>query len=106
MAKVALIAAIVAIVGYLVYDRYFSRNGRIEAVYRGCMKEVGAVAVPPADKPPANANDPAAALAKGMGEAMTAMLQGAGSAMCGVVRDQCNKDFDGQICQAAIRRYR
>jgi len=106
--KPILIVIVVAVVGWLVWERHFSRDARIDAAYRTCMKSFGGEAGTNggATAPPAKADDPAAAIAKGMSDAMTSVLQGVGGAMCGAVRDSCRRDFDGSICQAALARYR
>jgi len=44
--------------------------------------------------------------AKGVGDAVTSMMQGIGGAICGAVRDTCKRDFDGSACQAALTRYK
>jgi hypothetical protein len=106
--KPILIVIVVAVVGWLVWERHFSRDARIDTAYRTCMKSFGgeADANGSAKAPPAKGDDPAAAIAKGMSDAMTSVLQGVGGAMCGAVRDACRRDFDGSICQAALARYR
>ncbi|MFO1323759.1 MAG: hypothetical protein U1F15_06815 [Burkholderiales bacterium] len=109
MLKAVLIVVIVAVVGYLVWERHFSQGGRIEAAYKACMKEFGGGT----DKAAADAKsqvpkteDPAAAIARSMGDALTSMLQGMGGAMCGAMKDACTRDFDGAMCQAALNRYK
>lgn len=106
--KPVLIALIVVVVGWLVWERHFSRDARIDSAYRSCMKAIGgdAAAGGSAKAPPAKSEDPAAAIAKGVTDALTSVMQGVGGAMCGAVRDACRRDFDGSICQAALARYR
>jgi hypothetical protein len=106
--KPILVVIVVAVVGWLVWERHFSRDARIDAAYRNCMKAFGGEAGTSGGvtAPPAKGDDPAAAIAKGMSDAMTSVLQGVGGAMCGAVRDACRRDFDGSICQAALARYR
>ena len=40
--KAILIVAIIAVLGYLVWERHFARSGRIESAYNACMKQFGA----------------------------------------------------------------
>ena len=107
--KILLAIAMLVIVGYAVWDRNFSRSAKIESAYNTCMKHFSAAT----DKAKADASnqqpkgdDAAAALAKGMGDAMTSMVQGFGGALCGTIKDSCKQDFDGPICQAALNRSR
>lgn len=51
-------------------------------------------------------NDPSAALAKGMSDAMTTMLQGMGGAMCGTIKEACKQDFNGPLCQTMLNNSR
>jgi len=106
--KPVLIALVVVVVAWLVWERHFSRDARIESAYRACMKELGAEEKGngAAKAPPAAGDDAAAAIAKGVTDALTSLKQGVGGAMCGAVRDACVRDFDGSICQAALARYR
>lgn len=105
--KAVLIVVIVAVLGYLVWERHFSRSARIASAFNACMKELGASADEPKDTgtPTQKSGDPATSIAKGVGEALTSMLQGMGGAMCGALKQTCTKDFDGQICQTALKRY-
>jgi hypothetical protein len=98
----------VAAVSYFVWDRYFSRPAQIERAYAACVSKLddgmNKASVDINAKMPSG-NDPSAALAKGMGEAMTSMLQGMtaamGSASCGLIRETCKQDFNGPLCRAA-----
>jgi hypothetical protein len=106
--KPVLVVVIVAVLGYLIWERHFSRDARIESAFNACMKELGASAEK--DKrdtsaPAQKGSDPATSIAKGVGDALTSMLQGMGGAMCGALKETCTKDFEGQICQAALKRY-
>jgi len=106
--KTALIAAIVVMAGYFAWDRYFSRAGRIETAYNACMKQMGAsIDKAGADRntPTPKGGDPAAAISKGMTDALTSLMQGLGTAMCGTLKEACTKDFDSRICQAALKHY-
>ncbi|MFO1314481.1 MAG: hypothetical protein U1F58_02665 [Burkholderiales bacterium] len=106
--KPALIVLVVAVLGWLVWERHFSRDAKIQSTYRACMRELGGT-----DKdgggakvPPAKGDDPAAAITKGASDVFSSVLQDVGGAMCSAVRDACTRDFDGAICQAARGRYR
>lgn len=106
--KAVLIVVIVAVLGYLVWERHFSRDARIESAFNACMKELGAStesAKPDTGTSTQKGTDPAASIAKGVGDALTSMLQGMGGAMCGALKDTCTRDFDGPICQSALKRY-
>jgi hypothetical protein len=111
--KGILIFVSIATVSYFVWDHYFSHGARIERAYAACVTKLNAgmneaTAGINANIP--SGNDPSAALAKGMGDAMTSMVQGMTSAMggatCGLMRDACKQDFDGPICQAALNSSR
>jgi len=106
--KNILILAVVAAVGYFVWDHYFSRHAQIERVYAACVSGFNAGT----NKETADINaktptgdDPSAKLAKGMGEAMTSMMKGMtgamSGAMCGAIRSSCEQDFDGPVCRGA-----
>jgi hypothetical protein len=105
--KPVLIVIIVAVLSYLIWERHFSRTARIESAWSACMKELGAS--PEKDKPdsaPARkGSDAATSIGKGARDALTSMLQGMGGAMCGALKDTCTRDFEGQICQTALKRY-
>jgi len=105
--KAVLIVVIMAVLGYLVWERHFSRGARIESAFNACLKELGASVEKSRDTsaPTQKGSDPAASIAKGVGDALTSMLQGMGDAMCGALKQTCTKDFDGQICQSALARY-
>jgi hypothetical protein len=107
MLKAALIVAIVVALGWLVWERHFSRDARIDRMHAACMREFGAVAEESTRAPDALAGkdgNPAAAIAKGATDALTSLRQGVGSAVCGMARDACTRDYDGQVCQAALAR--
>jgi hypothetical protein len=106
--KAVLIVVIVAVLGYLVWERHFSHSARIESAFNACMKELGAStekARPDPGTPTQKGSDPGTSISKGVGDALTSMLQGMGGAMCGALKDTCTKDFEGQICQTALKRY-
>jgi hypothetical protein len=113
--KPAAIVIVLVLAGLLVWNQLYSRSARIETAYKACMKQVGAAdeqtkAAIDKDAATRKSGDPAAAmvdgLAKGLGRAMSSMVQGMGSAMCGAVRDTCHRDFDGALCRAALAQYR
>ena len=90
--KPVLVVVIVAVLGYLIWERHFSRDARIESAFNACMKELGAN--PEKAKPDTSAPTPLA-------------MDVAGSLpfCAGALKETCTKDFDGQICQAALKRY-
>lgn len=107
MLKTTLIVVIVVVLGWLVWERHFSRDARIGRMHTACMREFGATAGESTSAPDAragNGGDPAAAIAKGAADALTSLRQGVGSAVCGMARDACKRDYDGQVCQAALAR--
>ena len=104
MLKFALVVVVVTIVGYLLWHRPLSQGARIEAAYNACMKDMDAASTKANAQAP-KGNEPASSVTKAMGDTMVAMLQGMGGAMCGVMKDACTKDFDGQLCQTALRHY-
>jgi hypothetical protein len=113
--KAAVIVIALLVAGLLVWNRLYSRSARIEAAYKACMKQIGAAdeqTKAAIDKEAATrkSGGPAAAmvdgLAKGVGQAMSSMVQGVGSAICGAMRDTCRQDFDGRLCRAALAQYR
>jgi hypothetical protein len=106
--KIIVVVVAVAGLSYFLWNHYFSRTARIERAYVACIDRLNAgmsKATPPvtAQTP---GGDASAALAKGMGDAMTSMVRGMtsamGGAMCSVIRDTCRQDFDGPVCQAAL----
>jgi len=107
--KTLLVVISVAAVGYFVWNHHFSHPARIERAYAACVSKLSAgmnAATADINAKIPSGNDPAAALAKGMGQTMTSMMQGMSDAMggvtCGLIRDTCKQDFDGPICQAAL----
>lgn len=106
--KPILIIVSAAAVGYFVWSHYFSRSAQIERAYAACMSKLDpgmSKATTDINVQSGSGNDPAAALAKGMGDAMTSMVQGMTAAMsgatCGLIKDTCTQDFDGPLCRAA-----
>ena len=104
----AMVVAIV-IAGVVAWWFTTANERRIDAAYATCLKDIGSQA----DKAAADfaartkASDPKAVdEAKGVGDAVTSMMQGIGGAICGAVRDTCKRDFDGSGCQSALQRYR
>ena len=107
MLKTALIVVIVVVLGWLVWERHFSRDARIDRMHATCMREFGTVAGDLASAPGVRAGTddaPQAAIARGATDALTSLRQGVGSAVCGMARDACRRDYDGQVCQAALAR--
>jgi hypothetical protein len=100
------VAAVVAIVGFLVWQREFSREARIERAYAACMKQFGGT--PEAKAPPSVPPD--ATFAESLGKAMQDLVKGVTSGMsaavCGGLRDACRADFDGAVCQNALAGFK
>ncbi len=104
--KAILIVAIVAVLGYIVWDSYFARSNRIEAAYAACMKELG----PSGEVGKAGTGtgriDGPAPIVQGMRDALSSLVQGAAGTVCGAMRDKCTNDYDGLVCQTALKRYK
>jgi hypothetical protein len=105
--KWAVVAAVIAVVAWFVWDREFSREARIERAYASCMKQFGG-AGDAKSAAPAKAAD--ATLADTLGKAMQDLVKGVtssmSSAVCGGVRDACRADFDGAVCQNALAGFK
>ena len=100
------VALVVAIVGWLVWQKEYSREARIERAYASCMKQFGgADAKTPAKAPPADAT-----LAESLGKAMQDLVKGVtagmSGAVCGALRDACRADFEGAVCQNALSGFK
>lgn len=101
----------VAVVSFFLWSHFFSRTAQIERAYASCVSKFD-VGMKNADihVQAANGSEPAAAMAKGMGDAMTSLVQGMNGAMssatCGLIRETCTQDFDGPICRAALNSAR
>ena len=107
MLKTALVVVIVVVLAWLVWERHFSRDARIDRMHTACMREFGATTHESTSAPDARAgkdDGPAAAIAKGASDALTSLRQGVGSAVCGMAKDACRRDYDGTVCQAALAR--
>jgi hypothetical protein len=106
MPKTALIVLIVVVLGWLVWERHFSRDARIDRMHTACLREFGATAEDSTSAPDARAGKDGgpAAIARGAADALTSLRQGVGSAVCGMAKDACRRDYDGQVCQSALAR--
>jgi|SRR5271167_830088 len=106
--KRLVVAIAVLGVSYFLWNHYFSRTARIERAYTACVAKLsaGGLQATPHVTTPAAGDDASAALAKGMGDAVTSMVQGMtgamGGAMCGMIRDSCRQDYNGPVCQAGL----
>jgi glucose-6-phosphate dehydrogenase assembly protein OpcA len=107
---VALIVLLAA-AGYFVWQHFFSKQARIEASYQACMKKVDGAMTQlqtnidqqlPMGKPAGAGEAVVQGMGQALGQAATGMVASAGSAMCGIIKDACAKDFDGPVCQAAL----
>ena len=104
-----LVVALLAAIGYFIWDRYYSQSGRIEIAYHACIRQFGVTAdkgkPDPGDKGP-KGNESASALARNLSDAMASIVQGVGGAVCGTIKDSCTQDFNGKVCQAALNRFK
>ena len=100
-------AVIAGILGYLVWDREFSRDAQIERAYASCMKQFGGN---PDAKAAAPAPPPGTTFADSLGKAMQDLVKGVTSGMsaavCGGVRDACRADFEGAVCRNALAGFK
>jgi hypothetical protein len=107
--KYLLVVAIVAIVGYLVWHQRFSKEAKVDVAFNTCIKQFSVLPDKAKSgggvKAPTD-NDPAAAMTKSLGDAMASIMDGVGGAVCGTVKDTCAQDFNGNVCQAALNRFK
>ena len=109
--KPAIIVAVILLAGGLVWHKLFSKEARVDAAYRACMRDVGAttetvrIGSPPA-KAPAKADAPAGGIVQGVDQIMQSSIQGLGGAMCGTIRSSCGDNFDGDFCQSVLRQFK
>jgi hypothetical protein len=108
---VVLVVVVVAIVAAIVWERGYSREARIEHAYASCMKQFGGAA--PQRPAAAASGAPAASeatLAESLGKAMQDLVKGVtagmSGAVCGAVREACQADFDGAVCQNALAGFK
>jgi hypothetical protein len=95
--------AVLAAIGYIVWDRKFSPAARVEAAYQTCLAQL----VGKADGPRAPGTPSTSTVtppSSGLGDAVASLRDRVGGAVCGAIRDACTQDFHGSICQAALRR--
>jgi hypothetical protein len=102
--KHAAIVLAIGLAGALVWWFVHAHQRKVDAAFETCMREIGSGA----EKATADftARRPGDTEAKSIGDAVTSMMQGIGGAICGNVRENCARDFDGASCQAALARYR
>jgi hypothetical protein len=101
-----LVVAMLAAIGYFVWDHYYSRSGKVEIAYNACMRQFGATADRGRPDSGGKGGEAASALTKGLGDAVASIMQGVGGAVCGTIKDSCTQDFNGTVCQAALSRFR
>ena len=107
--KIVVLVVVLAIIAAVFWQRGYSREARVERAYASCMKQFGGAAPerPPSSAPgPPAASAPAPAPADPLGQAMRDLVKGVtagmSGAVCGAVRDACQADFDGAVCQNAL----
>jgi hypothetical protein len=93
--KAAIVVIVLAAVGYYAWSHYFSREAKVERAYQSCVSKMSA-GIEKAKGSASQSGD------KNMQEAMNSMMQGIGDAMCGMIKEACKQDYNGQVCQAAI----
>ena len=101
-----LVVAMLAAIGYFFWNHYYSQSGRVDIAYNACLKQFGATADKGQSDSGATGGEAASALAKGLGDAVASIVQGVGGAVCGTIKDSCTQDFNGNVCQAALSRFR
>jgi len=109
--QIVAVVAVLAIAGiaYGVWERFFSHGAQIDAIHAKCVAgfEAGKAKVKaelprPGDKAGAAAKD----LAAGLGKLIDEVTGGISVAACGVIRESCRLDFDGEACRRARVQYR
>ena len=101
-----LVVAMLAVIGYFFWDHYYSQSGKVEIAYNACLKQFGATSDNGKPDSGDKGGEAASALTKGMGDAVASIVQGVGGAVCGTIKDSCTQDFNGNVCQAALSRFR
>lgn len=111
--KFVVLVVVLAIIAVVFWQRGYSREARIERAYASCMKQFGGGAPErPASSatPSAAASAPTPTLADSLGQAMQDLVKGVtagmSGAVCGAVRDACQADFDGAVCQNALAGFK
>jgi hypothetical protein len=102
--KATIIVAVILLAGGLVWNKLFSKDARIEAAYRACIKDAGAAAAAVTTRSPRETTVVVAA--RGVDELVQGAVRGLGGAACETVRSRCRDDYGGDLCQAALRQYR
>jgi hypothetical protein len=106
--KIAVLVVVVAIVAAILWQREYSREARIEHAYASCMKQFGGTAAPGTAPKATDTPDPtlAESMSRTMQDLVKGVTAGMTGAVCGAVRDACNADFDGAVCQNALAGFK
>jgi hypothetical protein len=108
--KIVVLVVVVAIVAAILWQREYSREARIEHAYASCMKQFGGTVAPATATAPKAPDTPDPTLAESMSRTMQDLVKGVTAGMtgavCGAVRDACNADFDGVVCQNALAGFK
>ena len=106
--KWLVVAAVAAVVAWVLWDREFSREAKIERAYASCMKQFGGIPETKTAAPAAPATE--TTLADSLGQAMQDLVKGVtkgmSGAVCGAVRDACRSDFEGAVCRNALAGFK
>jgi len=96
-------------IAYGIWERFFSHGAQIDAIHAKCVAAFDAgkakmkAELPrPGDKAPPGTRD----LAAGLGKLIDEVAGGVSVAACGVIRESCRLDFDGEACRRAREQYR
>jgi hypothetical protein len=105
--KALLGVVVVAVAVYFIWSHYFSRTGKIERAYESCVKQTNQAADKArAERGLRTSKEDVPSRDKSTSELGMDWAQEMGVAMCGVIRDACDQDYNGGVCQAAIRKFR
>lgn len=102
----AIVVAVVAVVGAIVWQAKYSREARVEAAYESCIRQFGGRHDAPKGSAASEPNGPATVTADSLGKSMQDLVKGVtagmSGAVCGAVREACRADFEGAVCQNAL----
>ena len=108
--QVLLVVAVLLVAGiaYGIWERFFSHGAQIDAIHAKCVTAFDAgkatmkAELPrPGDKASPGARD----MAAGLGKLIDEVAGGVSVAACGVIRESCRLDFDGEVCRRAREQY-
>lgn len=100
---------LVAGIAYGIWERFFSHAAQVDALHAKCVAafEAGKAKMK-AELPRAGERAPIAAkdFAAGLGKLVEEVAGGASAVACGVIRESCRLDFDGEACRRVREQYK